>query len=93
MNGASYGWMWQIVCLNHYLQTKAWRKIICPVLIFQADNDTYVSPEQQEKFVRKLSRHQQGNVKLVKIPGTKHEIFNSGAEVLAIYWTKILLEC
>lgn len=60
---------------------------------FQADNDTYVSPEQQEKFVRKLSRHQQGNVKLVKIPGTKHEIFNSGAEVLAIYWTKILLEC
>lgn len=93
MNGASYGWLWQIVCLNHYLQTKAWRKIICPVLIFQADNDTYVSPEQQEKFVRKLTRHQQGNVKLVKIPGTKHEIFNSGAEVLAIYWTKILLEC
>ena len=37
MNGASYGWLWQIVCLNHYLQTKAWRKIICPVLIFQAD--------------------------------------------------------
>lgn len=90
MNAASYGWLWQTARLNRYLQGRAWWKITCPVLIFQAENDTYVSKKQQEQFAGKLARRRNGNVKFVKVPGTKHEIFNSGTKILEDYWTTIL---
>lgn len=90
MNAASYGWLWQTARLNRYLQRKAWREITCPVLVFQAENETYVSPKEQERFVRKLSRRMRGEAKLVRVPGVKHEIFNSGTDVLESYWYKVL---
>lgn len=90
MNGASYGWLWQTARLNHYLQTRAWREIACPVLVFQAECETYVSKEEQERFVRKLSRRRKGAAKLVRVPGVKHEIFNAEPDVLERYWYKVL---
>ncbi|MDE6203681.1 MAG: alpha/beta hydrolase [Lachnospiraceae bacterium] len=89
MNAASYGWFWQAVRLKRYLQKKAWRHITCPVVIFQAERDTYVSKKAQEKFAGKLNRCNKGRVKLVRVPGTKHEIFNSGMDILERYWRKI----
>lgn len=89
-NAASYGWLWQAARLNAYLQRKAWRTIACPVLVFQAEYDTYVSNKEQERFVRKLSRRQKGNVRLVRVCGAKHEIFSAGTDMLARYWHKIL---
>lgn len=91
MNAASYGWLWQTARLNRYLQRKAWRQIICPVVIFQAEHETYVSKKEQEKFAGKLNRCNKGGVKLVRVSGTKHEIFNSGADILGRYWKKIFL--
>lgn len=90
MNAASYGWLWQAARLNAYLQIKAWRAITCPVLVFQATCDTYVSNREQERFVRKLNRNQKGNAKLIRVRGVKHEIFNAGPDVLERYWRKIL---
>lgn len=90
MNAASYGWLWQAARLNRYLQKSAWRRITCPVLVFQAENETYVSQKEQVRFVRKLSQRNPGNVKLIRVPGTKHEIFNSGTAVLERYWQWIL---
>lgn len=90
MNAASYGWLWQAVRLNHYLQKKAWREITCPVLVFQAECDTYVSKTEQERFVRKLSHRRKGGAKLVRVSGVKHEIFNAGTETLERYWFKTL---
>lgn len=90
MNAASYGWLWQAVRLNHYLQKKAWREITCPVLVFQAECDTYVSKTEQERFVRKLSHRRKGDAKLVRVSGVKHEIFNAGTETLERYWFKTL---
>lgn len=90
MSAASYGWLWQAACLNHFLQRKAWREIACPVLVFQAECDTYVSKKEQDRFVRKLSHCKKGIAKLVRVSGVKHEIFNSGTEVLERYWFKVL---
>lgn len=90
MNAASYGWLWQAVRLNHYLQKKAWREITCPVLVFQAECDTYVSKTEQERFVRKLSHRRKDGAKLVRVSGVKHEIFNAGTETLERYWFKTL---
>lgn len=90
MNAASYGWLWQTARLNRYLQRKAWREIICPVLVFQAECETYVSKKEQNRFVRKLSQRMKGQVKLVRVCGVKHEIFNAGADVLERYWYKVL---
>ncbi|MDE6619015.1 MAG: alpha/beta hydrolase, partial [Lachnospiraceae bacterium] len=92
MNAVSYGWLWQAVRLNYYLQRKAWRGIACPVLVFQAECETYVSKKEQERFVRKLSRRRRGKAKLVRVRGVKHEIFNAGAQVLERYWYKVLKE-
>ena len=89
MNAASYGWLWQTARLNHYLQKEAWRQIACPVLLFQAEHEIFVSKEEQELFVKKLNQNKPGNAELIKIPGTKHEIFNSGAEILEEYWQRI----
>lgn len=90
MNAASYGWFLQTVRLNRYLQQKAWREITCPVLVFQAEIETFVSNKEQERFVGKLSHRRKWDAKLVKVPGVKHEIFNSEAEVLKRYWQKVL---
>lgn len=90
MNAASYGWLLQTARLNRYLQKKAWRLINCPVLVFQAEQEAYVSDKEQVRFVRKLNRKKPGNAKLIRVPRTKHEIFNSGAGLLARYWQWIL---
>ncbi len=90
MSAVSYGWLWQAARLNRYLQRKAWRGITCPVLVFQAECETYVSRIEQERFVRKLSRRMKGKAKLVRVRGVKHEIFNAGARVLERYWYKVL---
>lgn len=90
MNAASYGWLWQTMRLNSYLQNKAWREISCPVLVFQAELETYVSKKEQDRFVRKLNHIRNWDARLVKVQGVKHEIFNSKAEVLEHYWRKVL---
>lgn len=90
MSAASYGWLWQTARLNRYLQKTAWRQITCPVLIFQAENEAFVSKEEQSLFVKKLNQNKPGNAKLIEVPGTKHEIFNSGTAVLEEYWGRVL---
>lgn len=94
MSAASYGWLWQTARLNRYLQRTAWREITCPVQVFQAECDTYVSEREQERFVRKLSWRTRGKTdlaqaKLVRVKGVKHEIFNAGTAVLERYWYKV----
>lgn len=85
-NAASYGWLWQAVRLHRFLQKDAWREINCPVLIFQAENDTYVSNQAQERFLKKLNQRNDIHAELIMIKGSKHEIFSSGTEILAQYW-------
>lgn len=89
MNAASYGWLWQTARLNRYLQRKAWRQIICPVVVFQAECETYVSKKEQEKFTAKLNWCSRKGARLVRVSGAKHEIFRSGTDILERYWRRI----
>ncbi|MDO5423756.1 MAG: alpha/beta hydrolase [Eubacteriales bacterium] len=86
-NAASYGWLYEAAKLNRYLQRTGWRKIQAPVLLFQAEREKLVSKREQEKFARKLARGRK--VYLIKVPGSKHEIFNADAGTAERYWRRI----
>ena len=58
--------------------------------IFQAEYETYVSKKVQERFVKKLCRRKNIDAKLIRVKGSKHEIFNSDNKILESYWQKIL---
>lgn len=90
MNAASYGWFWQAARLNRYIQAKAYRKISCPVLVFQAECDSLVSNTEQAKFVGKLNACHNGNAQLITVSGVKHEIFNSNTDFIKECWHKVL---
>ncbi|MDE6320061.1 MAG: alpha/beta hydrolase [Lachnospiraceae bacterium] len=89
MSAGSFGWLWQTVRLHRFLMGKAWRDIACPALVFQAEHETFVSNEEQERFVEKMNGRREGSAELVRVSGVKHEIFNSGMTVLEEYWTRI----
>lgn len=90
MTSPSCGWLYGAVKLNRFLQKTAWKNIRTPILLFQAEDDTLVSGSQQNRFVRKINRAGHTRARLVRMPDTRHEIFNSSSEVLKRYWKEIL---
>lgn len=92
MGGATYGWMNAAAKLSDFLLTEGWKTISCPILLFQADNDTFVMNAQQDEFIKKVQTHNL-KARLIHVDNTKHEIFNSGEEVLSGYWEEIFRFC
>lgn len=90
LSAASYGWLREAGALNHYLQHSGWKKIKAPILLFQAEKELLVSKREQERFIRKLYRRGiSPQAALIRVPGTKHEIFNSSGHVLEQYWRQV----
>ncbi len=89
MTAPSCGWLLGAAKLNVYLQSTAWKKIRTPILLFQAEKDTFVVNREQERFVRKINEAGRTEARIVKVPETKHEIFNSSTKVLEGYWKEI----
>ena len=89
LNAASYGWLLAAAKLNRGLQKSAWKKITAPVLLFQAEQEHLVSNREQERFIRRLAYRMPGKGKLVRVPKTKHEIFNAGSRVQKGYWNMV----
>ncbi|MCM1176113.1 MAG: alpha/beta hydrolase [Ruminococcus flavefaciens] len=87
INAPSYGWLRSAGRMNRYLRSKGWKQISVPVLLFQAERDDFVSLQEQERFIRKLSGR--GEALLVKTTGTKHEIYNADETVLEDYWERV----
>lgn len=87
MSAPSYGWLKSAGRLNAYLRSEGWKRIDVPVLLFQAEQEELVSKREQERFVRKMSRR--GRVRLVRVPESKHEIFNAEDKIVEGYWKKI----
>lgn len=44
-------------------------RVLAPVLLFQAEKDTFVANPPQEEFCRRVPR-----CELVHVPGAKHEV-------------------
>ena len=59
-------------------------KIRIPVLLFQAEKDTFVVNPAQDAFAEKAK-----TCELVKLPGLRHELYFNSGEGLQRYWEKI----
>ncbi len=91
MSAVSYQWLRQAVRLHEYLIGPAIDRIRAPVLLLQAEEETFVSNAQEEVFIQRLvARHGSGSATLCRIPASHHEIFLSESAVLEGYWQEIL---
>ena len=92
MGGATYGWMRAAAKLSDWLLADGWKTISCPLLLFQADKDSFVMNAQQTEFMQKVQTHNR-SARLIHVDGTRHEIFNSGDGILREYWAEIAAFC
>ncbi len=83
-SAASYGWTREAILAGKKAVRDA-GKICVPVLLLQAENDTLVTAEAQDAFIRRV---QDG--RLERIAGAKHEIYRSTNDVLENYWALLL---
>ncbi|MCD8300644.1 MAG: alpha/beta hydrolase [Clostridiales bacterium] len=88
MSGASYGWLREAGRLNAYLMKHGYKSIKCPVMLFQAEDEKTVSNNEQEKFVQ-LVKSAGGDIRFIRVFGSKHEIYSSTNDVLESYWSEI----
>ena len=59
-------------------------KIRIPVLLFQAEKDSYVRNDAQDAFAARAK-----TCELVKLPGLRHELYVNEGESLRRYWERI----
>jgi lysophospholipase len=85
LGGASFHWLGEALRSSVLVDDDAWASLIqTPVLLFQADQDTYVSPEGQNAFCSRAPRCQK-----IFIPGTRHEIYREQDGPRASYMNRI----
>lgn len=90
MSGATNKWLSEVIHMEHYLLSEGWKQIHIPILLFQAEYDTFVCSGPQEQFAKQIHRQTPGLIKLVRVPDSKHELYNSVNDILAPYMAKIL---
>ncbi len=86
---ASIGWIRAAVRLDEELMCRSTREGEISMLMFQAENDASVSVEEQDRFVCARNKKHPGSVTLRKLPGTKHEIYNSSNEAILPFWEEV----
>ena len=85
----TYRWILSAAKLHRFLMRTAWKRIHIPLLLFQAENDHIVSGKAQYQFIQKINRRHAAPTWLIKVPDSKHEIYNAEYKTLLKYWTKI----
>lgn len=84
---ASYDWGREAINAGNFaVRPSQTKKIPVPVLLFQAGQDSLVTPSAQKKFISGVSRG-----RLVIVPGVRHEIYRAPNETLAPYLETIFL--
>lgn len=82
----TFGWLLQATGVTATLLNRAnCATVQSPVLLFQAEDDAFVHSRPQEEYVARIPHGE-----LVKIPGSKHEIYMSSNPVLQPYLDQIL---
>ena len=82
-NGATFAWTLASLKALRKLQRNA-ELIETPILLFQAGKDSTVKPGGQKRFAKR-TKHTQ----LVRIPDSKHEIYNASTELIELYYQKM----
>lgn len=85
----TYRWTRSAEKLRRHLMHTAWKQIRVPLLLFQAEDDGLVSAKAQSQFIQKISRRYLAPTWLIKVPDSRHEIYNAEYKTLVKYWTKI----
>ncbi len=81
----TYSWLLQsIYGLKKIFLRENLKKIKVPILLFQAQNDTVVTSEGQDKLEKEVNM-----VRLVKVNGSKHEIYMQSNNILNPYLHEI----
>jgi lysophospholipase len=82
---ASYSWLRQsILATRKLIKTRNLTKIKIPIIIFQAENDTVVKSNGQNKFAQGVK-----DSLLIFVPESKHEIFMAQSKIITPYLQKI----
>ena len=82
----SYQWSREALHVTEkILAPGAPEKIACPVLLFQAETDSSVLPGPQETFIERVP-----DGKIIRVSGSRHEIFRSTDEVLFPWWHEVI---
>lgn len=88
-SAASFGWVRAAAGLSGFLLKQAWKQIAIPVLLCQAGRDVFVSNEAQDRFIQKLGSRINEDAVMLRVPGAKHEIYNSDDATVRMYWERI----
>lgn len=84
--GSSCGWTLEAFKADEkLLKKKNCAKIKIPILLFQAEHDTFVLPGGQDLFIEAVP-----NGRTIFVPDAKHEIYLSKDDILKYYITAIL---
>lgn len=85
-SAATYQWMRESLrTVKQIVNRKNCSRVTVPVLLFQAEHDSLVKPEGQNRFISYLA-----NGRLTRIIGSKHEIYRSENEILQPYLDELL---
>ncbi|GAA0076312.1 alpha/beta hydrolase [Clostridium sp. CTA-5] len=83
--GASYNWLrTSLNATKEIIEKENASKVEIPVLLFQAEKDTYVKPRGQNIFAQNAK-----NCKTVLSVGSKHEIYREKDSVLKSYLNQV----
>ena len=84
-SGSSYGWAYESIhACSQMLKKENCARIPIPVLVFQAEKDILIKASGLRRFLKYTK-----SASLIKIPGSKHEIYNSTASVLKAYYRAV----
>lgn len=85
-SGGTYSWaLASLLAQEKAVALDNVKKIVVPVLLFQAENDTMVRPKGQEKFVKRCK-----TAEMVIVTGSKHEIYNADEAVQQAFFEEII---
>lgn len=82
-NGASIRWSREAINVSKKILKNAY-SVQIPVILFQASDDHLVESEAQDSF-SKLSK----NTRLIRVEGSKHEIYNATDAIILDYYREI----
>lgn len=89
-NAATFGWVQQSLRMSHaILKRSACEQIETPLLVFQAQNDHYVLPRPQNRFVSQV-RDGGCPAQMIRIKGSRHEMTTERNAIMQIYVREIL---
>jgi len=85
LGGTSFRWLGEALDASIHIDDATWAgQVATPVLLLQADHDTYVTSDGQDAFCSRAR-----NCQKIRIPGTRHELYREQDEPRASYMDSI----